>query len=213
MPGLVALICFVLLFGSGIFLGLSQWWAPAALLLGVVLLFIEVFVTPGFGVLGISGCLLMLLGLAGLFVPPAGDGWQPNFLPVNEFGWSVFRQGMIVLPTSFILALAGLLLLGRFLQKIPLFGKLVLATAKAEGTRVTAAGVSAEKESAKAEAGKQPRVGQRGVVRSILRPAGTAEFGGKLLDVVCDGEFIETGAHVQIVAIEGNRIIVESANP
>lgn len=212
IPGLAALICFILLFGSSFFLGLSQWWAPAAVVLGLALLFLELFVTPGFGVLGISGILLMMLGMYGLFIPPEGDGGTPNFVPVTEAGWQVLRQGMTILPISFAAALAGSLLLGRFLPKLPLFGKLVLATADAEKVRVTAAGVTTEKKPAGKDEAKLPRVGQRGVVKSVLRPAGTVEVDGRLLDVVCDGDFVEPGERVRIAAIEGNRIIVEKVD-
>jgi membrane-bound serine protease (ClpP class) len=212
LPGLVALICFVLLFGSSLFLGLSQWWAPLALGVGVVLLFIELFVTPGFGVLGISGILLMLVGLYGLFVPPAGEGGGPNFVPATDFGWQVLQQGMIVLPVSLAATLAFLVLVGRFLPKVPLLGKVVLGQTDAERRRVTASGVSGKTRPDKKEAKKLPQVGQHGVVRSILRPSGTAEIEGRLIDVVCDGDFIEAGAPVQVARVEDHRVFVQRVN-
>jgi len=53
-------------------------------------------------------------------------------------------------------------------------------------------------------------VGRRGTVRTDLRPAGTAEFDGVRLDVVTQGEYIEAGAHVEVVKVEGRRIVVVS---
>lgn len=55
----------------------------------------------------------------------------------------------------------------------------------------------------------QDMVGSRGVCLSTLRPAGGADFDGKKLDVVSEGEFIEKGSPVVIDRIEGLRIIVK----
>jgi membrane-bound serine protease (ClpP class) len=52
-------------------------------------------------------------------------------------------------------------------------------------------------------------VGEQGVALSALRPAGRAEFGGKLLDVVTEGDFIPKGAAVEVVAVHGNRVVVK----
>ena len=53
----------------------------------------------------------------------------------------------------------------------------------------------------------EPRVGvgEEGVARTLLRPAGKAEFGAALVDVVTDGEFLERGAKVRVVLVEGDR--------
>jgi membrane-bound serine protease (ClpP class) len=51
-------------------------------------------------------------------------------------------------------------------------------------------------------------VGATGVARSPLRPAGTAEFGGTLVDVVSDGGFVAPGTPVRILAVEGERVTV-----
>ncbi len=56
------------------------------------------------------------------------------------------------------------------------------------------------------------RVGEVGVARTILRPAGKAEFGAALVDVVTDGEFVDRGAKVRVTLVEGDRVLVESAN-
>jgi membrane-bound serine protease (ClpP class) len=50
--------------------------------------------------------------------------------------------------------------------------------------------------------------GQTGVARTMLRPAGTAEIGGRRVDVVTDGEFIDAGTAIRVVQIEGARVVV-----
>jgi membrane-bound serine protease (ClpP class) len=55
-------------------------------------------------------------------------------------------------------------------------------------------------------------VGEEGVARTILRPAGKAEFGAALVDVVTDGEFLDRGAKVRVTMVEGDRVVVEALN-
>lgn len=50
--------------------------------------------------------------------------------------------------------------------------------------------------------------GKTGVSLTPLRPAGTASLGGEKTDVVTDGEFIPSGARIEVVRIVGSRIIV-----
>ncbi|MCL2226551.1 MAG: hypothetical protein FWB97_02835 [Oscillospiraceae bacterium] len=51
-------------------------------------------------------------------------------------------------------------------------------------------------------------MGKTGVVMTICRPAGNVDFDGVRLDVVSNGEFVEKGALVEVVEIEGNRIVI-----
>ncbi len=50
---------------------------------------------------------------------------------------------------------------------------------------------------------------KEGMVTSILRPSGTADFEGVRLDVVSDGEFIGKDAKVRVMKVEGRRIVVK----
>ena len=51
-------------------------------------------------------------------------------------------------------------------------------------------------------------VGQTGVAHTALRPAGVAILGGQRVDVVTEGALIERGAPVQVIAVEGMRVLV-----
>ena len=52
------------------------------------------------------------------------------------------------------------------------------------------------------------QIGDIGKVVSILRPAGEARFGDKIVDVVSEAAFIETGKTVIVQSIQGNRVLV-----
>lgn len=57
--------------------------------------------------------------------------------------------------------------------------------------------------------GPSVKVGQGGLTETRLNPAGAARFGDLLLNVVSRGEFIESGEKIVIAEVRGNRIIVE----
>lgn len=55
-------------------------------------------------------------------------------------------------------------------------------------------------------------LGQIGQASTSLRPAGSARFGEQQIDVVTAGEFIEQDTNVQVVEVEGFRVVVEAAD-
>jgi membrane-bound ClpP family serine protease len=52
--------------------------------------------------------------------------------------------------------------------------------------------------------------GKTGVVTKICRPVGNVDFDGVMLEVISQGEFIETGTAVEVIEIEGNRVVVKA---
>ncbi len=60
---------------------------------------------------------------------------------------------------------------------------------------------------------KPELLGQVGVTHTALRPAGTAIFDGKRVDVVADGSFVERGKSVKVIAVEGLRVVVRVVEP
>ena len=51
-------------------------------------------------------------------------------------------------------------------------------------------------------------MGRQGRTTSVLRPAGIADFDGVRLNVVTEGGFLEGGQMVEIIRVEGKRIVV-----
>jgi membrane-bound serine protease (ClpP class) len=52
-------------------------------------------------------------------------------------------------------------------------------------------------------------IGAIGVAATPLRPAGKMKFGEEYLDVVAEGSYVQPGSRVQVIEIEGNRIVVK----
>ena len=52
-------------------------------------------------------------------------------------------------------------------------------------------------------------LGQTGVALTVLRPAGTAMIENKRLDVVSVGDFIDADVSIQVIGVEGSKVMVE----
>lgn len=55
-------------------------------------------------------------------------------------------------------------------------------------------------------------LGKKGQSLTVLRPAGMAKFDEKIYDVVTEGVFLDKSVAVEVVAVEGRRIVVREIN-
>ncbi len=187
VPGALGIVSLALFFWGHWLVRLAGWEELLLIAAGIVLLALEVFVIPGFGVAGILGILSLASGL-GLSLVGAGATWEVV----------VAALGRVAL--SLVLALTGFFVLLRFLPRLPFGRHLVLDTAL---------GALAAGEAAAGDGGRWLHV--RGTAASPLRPAGIADLGGERIDVVSQGEYIEAGEPIEVVRVEGNRIVVRHA--
>ncbi len=195
VPGVIAAICFVLFFWAHSQLhGQITWLAILLFVLGLVLIGLEVFVLPGFGVCGISGIVLVLVSL-GLV---AYGQW-----PRNTEEWVGFGQKLSPFGISMLGSLVCVFLIVKYLPHIPILNRLFLKTpeeAAEEGAVPLEHPLHAE---------YQALLGAIGVAATPLRPAGKTQFGDTFVDVVADGGYIMPGTRVQVIEVEGNRVVVK----
>lgn len=195
LPGVIAAICFVLFFWSHSQLnGQITWLAILLFVLGLLLIGLEVFVLPGFGVAGISGILLVLASL-GLV---AYGHW-----PRTSQEWIAFGHKISPFGISMLGALVVVALLAHYLPHIPILNRLMLKPAE----DVDPAAEAALDHPAHAELAAL--LGAIGVAATPLRPAGKTQFGDAFVDVVAEGGYIMPGTRVQVIEVEGNRVVVK----
>lgn len=97
--GVISIIAFSIFFFAQVFVGDSSFLAPAIFFLGIVLLAIEIFVIPGFGITGILG----ILGIAaGIFM---------------SFGINNIAQATLVVFVSLVSDIILIIILARFILK------------------------------------------------------------------------------------------------
>jgi membrane-bound serine protease (ClpP class) len=197
VPGIVAVACLIIFLGAPYLTGLADVWEILLIVLGVILLAVEIFWVPGFGVPGIAGLALICFGIVASFVGPEMPNQPPFHWPTLDYTVDAVKTGIWALLIGLVGTVAGAIVLSRYLPKMPYVGTIV-------APNPTAASV--------AMADPYPddvtHPGAVGVAQSMLRPAGKARFNDALVDVCTDGEFIESGARVEVVERHGNRIVV-----
>lgn len=206
LPALVAVVCFVIIIGSKYLIGMANWAEIAIFMIGVLLVMVEIFVLPGFGIAGILGAVCILVGLFGMLIkhPPGSAPW-----PQTPFAWQLFESEVWGLLFGFIGFVILAILLPRYLPKIPVVRRLVLKPPEATAAQPSAA---VTKQSMESFVKPAIQAGVKGVTVSQLRPAGKAIFGGRRFDVVSRGELIEANKEIIVVLVEGNRIVVRETS-
>lgn len=63
------------------------------------------------------------------------------------------------------------------------------------------------------EAGLDALLGQLGQVTTPLHPVGTALFGERRVTVISRGELISPGTSVEVIKVEGNKVLVREHQP
>jgi len=195
VPGVVAAIALIIFLGAPYVAGLANIWTILLLVVGLILLAVEIFLIPGFGVVGVLGALLVLVSLIATFVP-AEPGVPAFSWPSMDATWNAIKTGILVISSSTIIALIGLMLIARYLPTIPGARRLLLDTAPAESLALS---------------DPYPDVahlGDIGVVVGDLRPGGQARFGMEIVDVSSQGEYVDAGRRVQVIKRVGASIVV-----
>lgn len=195
LPGATAAVALLIFLAAPYAAGLADIWTFVLLGIGLVLLAIEIFVIPGFGVLGLIGGVLVLIALIGTFVPREPDA--PLFSwPRLPGTWEALKYGVAVLSGSVIVAFMGILLLLRYLPQLAAARRLI--PANPDGASLVIAdpfeGVALP--------------GDLGIVTGDLRPGGQARFGQHIVDVQSQGEYVPAGRRVQVLQHIGMRIVV-----
>ncbi len=198
LPGGVALLALATLVAPQVLVGAASWWGVVAIFTGLGLIAVEIFVIPGFGVPGVAGLLLMLMGLLGVIVGPGGFS-GPD---AGEDIVYAFATLLLALFTAGV----GMYFISKHYRSIPIMNKLVLAD-HSGGSAADSGMLGAM---AVADAGAV-RVGDVGVATTPLRPAGTAEFDDRLIDVVSEFGFVERGGRVRVTSVGKYRVAVEPA--
>lgn len=209
VPGILAAISLILLLGAPYLVGLADIWEIVIFFIGALLLIIELFFTPSFGILGVIGLLMMFFGLVMSAVPTAGGpAFGPIGLPAPAM-YSRLVASLISMIVGLIVSFAGFYAVSFYFGKIPVLNRLVLAATGSSATSgMPTPPVSGDE--AVGEGGL--RVGDVGRVTSQLRPSGRAEFRGHTVDVVSLGSWLLPGTTVKIIDIQGNRIVVDHAD-
>ncbi|POR04673.1 hypothetical protein AU468_02880 [Alkalispirochaeta sphaeroplastigenens] len=191
IPGTVAIAAFATFFAANMLLGRVGSLEIILFVAGLLLLITEVFVLPGFGVAGITGLAAITFSLV--------LGLQEFALPRESWQWEVATTNILLVLGSIGAALGAMAGLAFFLPRRSFFSRLALVT-----TQDASQGYSVQPQQV-----HDHLLHKEGTVRTDLRPVGSVLLAeGEIITAESQGEFVERGASVEVIRVDGNRVVV-----
>lgn len=188
--GLAALVALILYLVPYYLNGLAENWEIIGFFIGILLIAVEIFVLPGFGIAGISGIILTVGSLVLIMIN--NDAFDFEFVPMNN----------VIVSTA--AALGGLLggaillfVLGSRISNTRFYRKVALTETQDRKAGYTASSIEVS------------MIGARGVAHTVLRPSGRVMIGEKIFDAYTRGEYIEKGQPVEVISDEGTSLKVK----
>ena len=188
-PSAAALTAAVLYFAPLYIEGLAANWEILIFLIGLVLVVLEIFVIPGFGIAGITGTILVIVGLILALL----NNVNFNFDHVESIE---IGRSLIVVFVGITAGFCMMIWLSHRIGMKGMFRKVAL-------------------EADLAEAISSPLltnlIGKEGVTATVLRLSGKVIIDGEYYDGVSESGFIDKGVPVTVVRFENAQVYVESA--
>lgn len=170
--------------------GLAANWEILVFIVGLVLIFLEIFIIPGFGVAGITGIVLTIGALTLALV--RNINFDFTFVPQGSVAIS-FLMVTIAMAAPLIILLA-------FGQQI--FSSTLFKSMSVTGEMTKEGGYSVKDNSLHA------LIGSSGVAITTLRPSGKVEIGNERYDAIADGSFIQPGHAVKVTEVRSSYLVV-----
>lgn len=183
-PIMASLMAAVLYFVPYYLNGLAANWEIIVFFVGIILIVLEVFVIPGFGVAGIGGILLVVGSL--ILVMLNNDYFDFSFVKSGEI--------TIAVATTLSGLLASVLLL--FFGGVRLTQTRVFRRISLQDTQKSSDGYTSNFK-------KKSYLGMKGTTYTVLRPSGKIMVDGELMDAFTRGEYIEKDKKVEVIDESG----------
>lgn len=187
IPGIVGLTCLILSLSTSYIARLATVSDLIFMVSGIALVILEILVIPGFGIVGLAGFFLIIYSLYLLLIPD---------IPV---GGEVLDQAM----DGFTIGIIGAIIALYF------FGKLMLKTKFWQ--QLTSPNSQKKEDGYTNSFGWESLTGESGIADTDLHPSGWMKTNKERLFVLSEGNFIEKGSNVEILSVNGNRIIVRKS--
>lgn len=189
-PLAAAVVAIILYFIPYYLNGLAENWEIVIFAVGCILLLVEIFVIPGFGVAGILGIACILTGLALGMVP--NDAFDFTFVPSGDL--------FVALLTVILAAIAAMGLIFLLAPKVNqwrAFSSIALATTLDKTAGYTSTVY------------EEILLGKTGVTHTRLMPSGKVLIEDEVYDAHSRGEFIDKDEKIKVISTEGTSLKVK----
>ncbi len=191
-PILASVIAAALYFVPNYMNGLAENWEIILFGIGIVLIMLEVFVIPGFGVAGILGLIFTLGSL--VLITVNNDMFDFSFVGEGELFISISTVLAGLFGTIIIMILGGT----RFVNS-NMFKRIALAEVQDKSHGYTSSFNSTD------------LIGKKGITYTVLRPSGKIEIEGTIYDAYTRGNYIGEKIEVEVISVEGTSLKVKEA--
>lgn len=189
-PIMASVIAAILYFVPYYMNGLAANWEIIVFFIGIILLLIEVFVIPGFGIAGIGGIVLIVGSL--ILVMLNNDFLDFSFVNAGDITKAAAAT-LSGLLASILLMFFG----GVRLTQTKVFKRISLEESQLKSEGYTS------------NFNKHSYMGMKGKSYTVLRPSGKILVDGELMDAFTRGEFIEKDKKVEVIDESGTSLKVK----
>jgi len=193
-PLVIAILAAVAYFAPLYLEGLAAHWEIMLFIIGLILIALEIFVIPGFGIAGISGIILVFTGLL-----------LSLLQNVNlDFRWINPDKIFTALTTVTISLFSGFIL-------SLLFGKKLFTSDSGVFKNFSLHDIQdKEKGFISVDPNLKKLNGKTGEAYTVLRPSGKVIIDGKIYDALSNWGMIEKGEKIKVVKVETLQLYVET---
>ncbi len=189
-PLIISIAGAVLYFAPLYLEGLAANWEVLVFIIGVMLIALEIFVIPGFGITGITGIVMVVMGLSLSLIN--NHMFDFSFTAPGDVVYALLRV-LLILSIVVVAAIlfGGQILRSRYFSKAVLNDTLENQTAYLENLHDL-----------------RSLIGSVAVATTVLKPSGMVAISEEQYEAVADGAFVEEGKLVKVIQVRGNYLVV-----
>jgi membrane-bound serine protease (ClpP class) len=191
-PIVVSIVAAILYFVPSYLHGFAQSWEILVFVVGIVLIILEIFVIPGFGVAGITGIILSLAGLVLVML-------ENDFFDFSMVSTASLVEALTVMLIGTVGGVVVLIFGGKKILESKSFKRLTLQDTLDSKQGYTSSFF------------KEPMIGKTGTAYTVLRPSGKVIIDDQIYDAFSRNEFIEQGTSIIVVEENTTSLKVKKA--
>jgi membrane-bound serine protease (ClpP class) len=191
IPLLCSLAAALLYFVPYYTAGTVETWELFMFIVGFIFLVLEIFVIPGFGIVGVSG-------FGAIFAALALVTLKNHYLDFSQVTEGQISQAVLTTLAGALCSVGLMIAVAHTLTKTVWFKKVSLQTVLSNEN-----GYHLKQENL------TTLVGEQGVVYTVLRPSGKVLIHNTIYEASAKNKFIDKGTIIEVVAIEGNALQVK----